>query len=344
MSSNPVKHQFNITQLADLTLIKDDIFNGIFCNNIQKIYEYGEIDIKAVLDERKEDTIKDIRLQLIKKLKECEAFEAYKNKTPINRTSKSKIYQDIIAIGKSISKNEQDPNLEKAFTKTETPEQTLDLSDPAKMAAVVLQMMATINVLEGKLEAVTSERDALDTRITYLESKMGKYDEDNSEVSEHDNDTNEPNSGTEADSEDSDGFVEVISKKKRKKQSKEIKGKPEQKSKDAAPQPKYQGKTQNYRPNYNNYKNKMHHRRPYNQYNRRQPFRGQRRFTHPDNRSYMGYRNAQWDRRPEPRYNRYGYADLERSYNRYQTPLWNNEYGQRWSDDYYQDYYTRTTY
>ena len=229
-----------ITKLEDLTLIRDEAFSSVFCENLDKVFKYGEMDIKAILDTKTVDLIKGIRAELIAKLNSSEVFKAYARKCPVDRKVKNTLYQDIIALGKSLSKMEGDPNLDKVFIKN-TPEAPIDLTDQTQLIATIHQMRAIIEELKSSLEEARSERDALDSRVTFLENSSGKFDdlkvstEDKTystvavrpAIATPDSEASDfpPSSSDTEDDEVANGFIKVNPKKLKKKKSQSTKTK-----------------------------------------------------------------------------------------------------------------------
>ena len=102
-------------------------------------------------------------------------FATYANKTPNETVIRNTMCSDIITLGRSISQK-ADRNLVSVFQE----EPQLDLTDTTQLINFVLQLKDKYDNLEAKYLTLKHEKISLDTRVTFLESKLGKFDESSS--------------------------------------------------------------------------------------------------------------------------------------------------------------------
>ena len=161
-----------ISEIEDLTCINDKSLCKIFKSNIDVVFGYDDEDILKVLDQRNEEVIKTLRDELSYDLKGIEMFATYANKTPNETVIRNTMCSDIITLGRSISQK-ADRNLVSVFQE----EPQLDLTDTTQLINFVLQLKDKYDNLEAKYLTLKHEKISLDTRVTFLESKLGKFDE-----------------------------------------------------------------------------------------------------------------------------------------------------------------------
>lgn len=162
-----------IAQLDNLTCFNDDSFSKTFTFNLEKVCEYTDNDIQNVLASREDAVINRLRTDLRSELITKEPFTGYINRALNERAERSQLFTDIIVLGRSIVRGIADTNLDESFK----PEPQVDLNDKDQLISFVLQLKTKYEDLEIKYNELKFERNSLDTRVTFLESRLGKFDD-----------------------------------------------------------------------------------------------------------------------------------------------------------------------
>ena len=203
-----------ITQAAELAAITDDAFPMTFLFNVNRICEYSDLNITAILETRKVPVLNNIRDQLLSQI--ASTLPDYATKKGRKGQDKPKICKDIITLTKSIVKNKPDADLDSVFKDAEP---QLDLTNQDNLIAYVKQMKTELSSTKSELYELKTENQNLWTILKSLniEQKLPTASESS--------DTPNSSSSSEADCESDTSEDEHLKNRKKPKKS-TLKGQP----------------------------------------------------------------------------------------------------------------------